>query len=72
MALAMLVSSPLAGIWADRRGSRTLAALGMVVTAVGLAAMTTLEPHTAYWESALWLAIVGIGSGMFNSPTRRP
>ena len=27
MALGMLVASPLAGIWADRRGSRTLAAL---------------------------------------------
>jgi EmrB/QacA subfamily drug resistance transporter len=68
LAIGMLVSSPLAGIWADRRGSRTLAALGMVVSAVALAAMTTLEPHSAYWESALWLAIVGIGSGMFNSP----
>jgi hypothetical protein len=30
--------------------------------------MTTLQAHTAYWESALWLAIVGVGSGMFNSP----
>jgi EmrB/QacA subfamily drug resistance transporter len=68
LALGMLVASPPAGIWADRRGSRTLAALGMVLSAVGLAAMTTLEAHSPYWESALWLAIVGIGSGMFNSP----
>jgi EmrB/QacA subfamily drug resistance transporter len=68
LAVGMLVSSPAAGIWADRRGSRTLAALGMVVTALGLAAMTMLQPHSSYWESALWLAIVGIGSGMFNSP----
>src|SRR3954467_912975 len=68
LAAGMLVSSPLAGIWADRRGSRTLAALGMVVTAVGLAAMTMLQPHSSYWESALWLGVVGIGSGMFNSP----
>jgi EmrB/QacA subfamily drug resistance transporter len=68
MALGMLVSSPLAGIWADRRGSRTLAALGMVVTAVGLAGMTWLQPDTAYWVGALWLAVVGLGSGMFNSP----
>jgi EmrB/QacA subfamily drug resistance transporter len=68
MALGMLVSSPLAGIWADRRGSRTLAALGMVVTAVGLAGMTWLEPDSSYWIGAFWLAVVGIGSGMFNSP----
>jgi EmrB/QacA subfamily drug resistance transporter len=68
MALGMLVSSPLAGIWADRRGSRALAAWGMVVTAAGLALMMTLAPETPYWQSGLWLLIVGIGSGLFNSP----
>jgi EmrB/QacA subfamily drug resistance transporter len=68
MALGMLVSSPLAGIWADRRGSRALAAWGMVVTAAGLALMTTLQATSPYWQSGLWLLIVGIGSGLFNSP----
>ena len=68
LAVGMLISSPLAGIWADRHGSRMLAAAGMLVTALGLAAMTTLEADTAYWESGLWLLLVGIGSGMFNSP----
>jgi EmrB/QacA subfamily drug resistance transporter len=68
MALGMLVASPLAGIWADRRGSRALAAWGMIVSAGALAAMTTLGISTPYWQAALWLALVGIGSGMFNSP----
>jgi EmrB/QacA subfamily drug resistance transporter len=68
MAIAMLISSPLAGIVADRHGSRGLAAAGMVVTAVGLGLMTTLQIHSPYWQSGLWLFIVGIGSGMFNSP----
>jgi EmrB/QacA subfamily drug resistance transporter len=68
MALGMLVSSPLAGIWADRHGSRALAASGMVVSAIALALMTTLEPNSPYWQSTLWLLLVGIGSGMFNSP----
>jgi MFS family permease len=68
LALGMLVASPIAGAIADRRGSRGLAALGMVVTAAGLAGMTMLQAHTTYWWSALWLALVGIGSGMFNSP----
>ncbi len=68
LALGMLIASPLAGIYADRHGSRTLAALGMLVSAVGLAGMTTLGVHTAYWQSAVWLALVGVGSGMFNSP----
>src|SRR5438270_3871550 len=68
MAIGMLVSSPLAGMWADRRGSRTLAALGMVVSAIALAGMTLLDVHTSYWWSTLWLFVVGVGSGMFNSP----
>jgi MFS family permease len=68
LALGMLIASPLAGIYADRHGSRTLAALGMLVSAAGLAAMTTLQVHTPYWQSALFLAMVGVGSGMFNSP----
>jgi EmrB/QacA subfamily drug resistance transporter len=68
MALGMLVASPIAGVYADRRGSRALAAWGMVVSAIALAAMTTLGKDTPYWQPALWLAIVGVGSGMFNSP----
>src|SRR3954463_14013643 len=68
MAIGMLVSSPLAGIYADRHGSRMLAALGMLVSAVALAGMTTLGVHSSYWWSVLWLGLVGIGSGMFNSP----
>jgi len=68
MAIGMLVSSPLAGIWADRRGSRMLAAMGMLVSAVALAGMTTLGQHSPYWETVVWLGLVGIGSGMFNSP----
>src|SRR3954468_13602531 len=68
MALGMLVSSPLAGIYADRRGSRGLAALGMVVTALGLAGMITLVTDSPFWQSALWLAVVGVGSGLVHSP----
>jgi MFS family permease len=68
LALGMLVSSPLAGIAADRHGSRALAASGMAVSAVGLALMTTLQPDSSYWQSSVLLLTVGIGSGLFNSP----
>jgi EmrB/QacA subfamily drug resistance transporter len=68
LALGMLLSSPIAGMHADRHGSRALAAAGMLVSAAGLAGMTTLAVHTPYWLSGLWLLIVGVGSGMFNSP----
>jgi EmrB/QacA subfamily drug resistance transporter len=68
MAIGMLISSPIAGVVADRRGSRGLAAAGMIVTALSLAAMTTLQAHSPYWQSGLWLGVLGVGSGMFNSP----
>ena len=68
LALGMLISSPLAGIWADRRGSRGMAVMGMLVTALGLALMTTLDRDTTYWAPGIFMLLVGIGSGMFNSP----
>jgi EmrB/QacA subfamily drug resistance transporter len=68
LAAGMLVASPIAGWVADRRGSRTLAASGMGLTALGLVLLTNLQVNTAYWVAALGLAVVGVGSGLFNSP----
>jgi EmrB/QacA subfamily drug resistance transporter len=68
LAVGMLIASPPAGIWADRRGSRMLAVLGMLTTAAGLALMTTLGRDTSYVWPGLYMFIVGVGSGMFNSP----
>jgi EmrB/QacA subfamily drug resistance transporter len=68
LAIGMLVASPLAGRYADRHGSRGLAAAGMLVSAAGLALMTQLEVSSPFAFSATALAIVGIGSGMFMSP----
>jgi EmrB/QacA subfamily drug resistance transporter len=68
LAAGMLVSSPIAGWYADRRGSRGPAVLGMLLTAGGLAGMTTLQVTTPFWQSAIWLGVVGVGSGVFNSP----
>jgi EmrB/QacA subfamily drug resistance transporter len=68
LALGILVASPLAGAYADRRGARALAALGLLVSAVGMAGMTMLQTTSPFWLAALWLLITGLGSGMFNSP----
>jgi MFS family permease len=68
LAVGMLIASPVAGIYADRQGSRALASIGMGVTALGLGLMTTLGRDTSYVYPALFQLIVGIGSGMFNSP----
>jgi EmrB/QacA subfamily drug resistance transporter len=68
LAIGMLVASPLAGGYADRHGSRMLAASGMLITSIGLALMTTLQVHSSFVWAATLLAIVGIGSGTFMSP----
>ncbi len=68
LAIGMLISSPLAGVWADRRGSRGMAVAGMLVSALGLALMTTLQRNTGYLAPGTYMFIVGLGSGMFNSP----
>ena len=45
-----------------------MAALGMLVTGAGLALMTSLQRDTSYLPIGIYLFIVGVGSGMFNSP----
>jgi MFS family permease len=68
LAVGILVASPLAGIYADRHGSRALAAIGMLITAVGFALMTTLQVDSSFLWAATLLALVGIGLGAFMSP----
>jgi EmrB/QacA subfamily drug resistance transporter len=68
LALGVLVSSPLAGAHADRHGARTLAALGLLVSAAGMIGMTMLGTGTPYWVAAVWMLVTGVGTGMFNSP----
>ena len=71
LAGSMFVFAPLAGRLADRLPARVLSSVGMLVTAAGLVGMTTIGVQTAYWEIALWMAVVGAGSGIFNSPNTR-
>jgi EmrB/QacA subfamily drug resistance transporter len=68
LAIGLLVLSPIAGVLADRFGSRVLATSGMIVTAIGLAGLMTLQVDTPYWQLALWQLVIGAGSGLFNSP----
>jgi EmrB/QacA subfamily drug resistance transporter len=68
LAIGLLVLSPISGAIADRWGSRLLATLGMLVTAVGLAGLVTITVDTPFWQLALWQLIIGAGSGLFASP----
>ena len=68
LAIGLLVLSPISGALADRHGSRLLATLGMLVTATGLAGLTTIQVDTPFWQLAIWQLVIGAGSGLFNSP----
>ena len=68
LAIGMLIASPIAGHYSDRHGSRSLAAIGMLVVAGGLVLMTTLQVHSSFALSATALGIGGVGSGVFSSP----
>lgn len=71
IAASMLVVSPLSGILADRFGSRWLAFIGLVLTTAGLVGMAFIDGSTPYWYVATAMAVMGAGSGFFNSPNTR-
>jgi EmrB/QacA subfamily drug resistance transporter len=68
LAIGMLILSPISGYLSDHYGSRLLASLGLVVSAIGLAGMAFIQIDTPYWYIAIVMLLVGGGSGLFNSP----
>ena len=62
-----MVASP-SGWLSDRIGSRGLAISGMLILAVGLFGMSTIGVATSSLTVALWLAVMGLGTGIFISP----
>ena len=71
LAVGMLISSPLAGIWADRRGSRGMAVLRDARDRQRARADDDARPRHDLLASGIYMFIVGVGSGMFNSPEHR-
>jgi EmrB/QacA subfamily drug resistance transporter len=72
LAGAMFLVAPISGWFADRAHARVVSTIGMLVTAAGLIGMGTLiGAGTPYREIAALMIVVGIGSGIFNSPNTR-
>ncbi len=65
---AFMLIGPLSGRLSDRIGSRILAPIGLSISAVALFALITIDQHTPYWVLAIFMAIMGGGSGFFISP----
>lgn len=62
-----LVAAP-SGWLSDRFGSRLPTTAGMLVLAAGLLGASTLADNSPPFEITMWLAIVGLGVGVFSSP----
>jgi MFS family permease len=69
--IALAVSSPLAGRLADRGAGRWLPTIGLALAAAGLFLLTSIDTDTSPLEIGLWLAISGVGQGLFLSPNTR-
>ena len=65
---AFLVVGPISGHLSDRYGARYLATAGLLVSVVGLLGLCTVVSTTPYWVLAVWMALMGGGSGLFASP----
>ncbi|HLG69947.1 MAG TPA: MFS transporter [Chloroflexota bacterium] len=65
---AFMLVGPLSGYLSDRVGSRGLATTGLAVSAIGLLALSTVTADMPYWRLALFMCLMGGGSGLFNSP----
>lgn len=65
---AFMIIGPISGRLSDRIGSRVLAPVGLGISAVGLFGLSTVTPSTPYWLLALYMALMGGGSGLFVSP----
>ncbi len=69
LAAGILVSSPFSGWLSDRIGITWPTTGGLFLTLAGLVGLAfDMNLGTPYWRLAVWMAVVGAGSGLFNSP----
>ncbi len=66
--VALSISSPLSGWLSDRIGGRSLAALGMLLLAAGLGALSIAGSSATLPSAMGWLAVCGAGMGLFQAP----
>ncbi|MHA1568294.1 MAG: MFS transporter [Alphaproteobacteria bacterium] len=62
-----LVATP-SGWLSDRIGSRGPAVIGLLILAVGLWGLSTVGAQATWLEVVVWLAVMGLGTGIFITP----
>jgi EmrB/QacA subfamily drug resistance transporter len=65
---AFMLVGPLSGRLSDFIGSRVLTPIGLAISAIALFALTTITQNTPFWLLAVYMILMGGGSGLFVSP----
>lgn len=66
--IVLSIVAPISGHVSDKRGAEVFTFLGLLITSLGLFFISTLTQYSAIWHLAVFLIIVTLGSGMFQSP----
>ncbi|MEN6573121.1 MFS transporter [Methanobacterium aggregans] len=69
--LIMMFLAPVSGALSDKWGSRRPALLGSVISAFALLSMTQLQTTSTALDVFLRLALLGVGTALFQAPTNR-
>lgn len=68
MPLAMALLAPLTGWLSERWIAERLCALGLAVSGLAFLLLSFLSPASSSIEIVLWLALLGVGMGLFQTP----
>ena len=66
--MILAIVAPSSGHLSDKVGSEILTFIGLIFTSVGLFLMATLNEHTSLGVMAIFIVIMSIGNGLFQSP----
>lgn len=66
--LVLGIVAPISGHLSDRIGSEFLTLLGLILTALGLFLLSTLDSNPSYMTMGIFIALIGGGNGLFQSP----
>ncbi len=64
----LIVVGPVSGWLSDKWGARGLSTAGLIVASGGFFLLSGISGSTSYATVLFWLAIIGLGIGLFRSP----
>ncbi|MGB9977712.1 MFS transporter [Methanobacterium sp.] len=69
--VVMMILAPVSGTLADRIGSRPLAIMGALISALAFYSMTSLTMFSNVFDVMWRLALLGVGAAIFQAPNNR-